>query len=109
MNSTDKHHGRQPAFYQIAQGYLTETLAAATVVFGKCRPATAKMRLFAFDDSGDFGDTGAGRNIIVTNLDEGDTYAAGTRIAAWRLPPDPRWFPFDLSCSPSTVAIEADP
>ena len=106
--SPDRHTGQQPAHLQIVQGYLTETLAPATVVAGKVRPATATMRLFAYDSAGDFGDTGAGRNIVVTNLDTGDTYAELTRIAAWRLAPDPYWYPFDLGCSPTAVTVEDD-
>lgn len=109
MSDDDKRIGRQTAFLQIKQGYLTEQLNKATVVAGKVRPTTAKMRIFAYDNAGDFGDTGAGRNIIVTNLDTGDTYPAKTRIAAWRLPPDPRWYPFDLSCVAVNVTLEADP
>lgn len=106
--SSDRVIGRQTAFLQVKQGFLTETLDAATVVAGKVRPATATMRLFAFDADGDFGDTGAGRNIVVTNLDTGDSYPEKTRIAAWRLPPDPRWYPFDLSCAAVGVTLEDD-
>lgn len=99
----DRTVGRLPPALQIKHGYLDETLQAATVSSGVLQVKTATMSVWAFDADGVWSDTGG--NIELTNIDEGDDAAAKTRVAAYWDDTLRRWFPLDLSCSPTTLPI----
>ncbi|MEK9810838.1 MAG: hypothetical protein VW362_10345 [Candidatus Nanopelagicales bacterium] len=99
----DRTIGRLPPALQIKHGYLDETLQAATVVGGVLQIKTATMSVWAFDEGGVWSDTGG--NIEVSNIDEGDAAAENTRLAVYWDNTLLRWFPLDLSCSPTALPI----